>query len=193
MDYTETLEQINITLGDSDNVTFTPEEKARAAQKAWNDSFAVKRTKDNTLTFTSGTYEYALPTALTTVTAVQLSKSNDTTADAPETLDRNLWEVVDGYIRFRNNIYSIVPDGYTLYLIGNKKLNYATDTVTDTDMQEYLIALGSYNTLTLLTYKKANLFLKNDTSMAELISLKRDLKDEVRELRAKLQRSFEVI
>lgn len=192
MDYNEIYEQINITLGDSDNVTFTPEEKARATQKAYNDSYAVQKIKDDTLTFTAGTYEYPVPTALTTVTAIQLSKSNDTTTDAPETIDRSLWEIVDGNIRFRNNIYSIVPDGYSLYLIGNKKITTA-DTVNDTDLQEYLIALGSYNTLTLLTYKKANLFLKNDTSMAELISLKRDLKAEVLELRAKLQRSFEVV
>lgn len=193
MDYTEIYNEINITIGDSNNVTFTPEEKARAVQKAWNDAYAIKRTTDETLTFVTGTYEYTLPTSLTTVTAVQLSPSNNTSDDFPETISRDLWEVVDGNIRFRNNANNVIPSGYTLYLVGNKKLDYTSDSVTDTDMQEYLIALGAYNTLALLTYKKANLFLKNDTTMAELISLKRDLKDEVRELRAKLQRSFEVI
>jgi hypothetical protein len=192
MNYDDIYEQINITLGDSNNVTFTPEEKARAAQKAWKDAYAVERKKDDSLTFTAGTYEYNIPTSLTTVTDIQLSASGNTTDDFPESISKDLWDVVDGQIRFRNLANSIIPSGYTLYLIGNKRLDYTTDTVDDEDLQEYLIALGAYNTLALLTYKKANLFLKNDTSMAELISLKRDLKQEVLELRGKLQRSFEV-
>lgn len=191
MDYTETLEQMNITLGDSDNVTFTPEEKARALQKAWKDSYTVKRVWDESLTFTQGTYQYQIPTGMTTVTDIYLSPSNNTTTDFPDPISQDLWEVVDGNIQFKNLANSIIPSGWTLYLKGNYKYDWNSDTLPTDALQEYVIALGAWNTLTLLTYKKANLFLKNDTTMAELISLKNSLKQEVLELRGKLQRSFE--
>lgn len=50
MDYSDTYDELNITLGDNDDVTFTPEEKARALKKAWNDPYVVKVVWDSTLT-----------------------------------------------------------------------------------------------------------------------------------------------
>jgi hypothetical protein len=191
MDYDDTYEQMNITLGDSDDVTFTPEEKARALQRAWKDSYVVKRVQDSTLTFTTGTNSYAVPSTIDNITDISLSPSNSLTTDFPETIPSDLWEVIDGYIKFKNQANSIIPSGYTLYLKGNYKYDYTADTLTGDSLQEYVIALGAYNTLTALAYKKVNLFLKNDTTLSELIALKRDLKQEVLELRAKLQRSYE--
>lgn len=191
MDYSETLEQLNITLGDTEDTTFTPEEKARALQKAWNDSYVVNQVVDSTLTFTKGTVSQAIPATLTTVTGISLSPSNSLTSDFPELIGTDNYDIVDGNIRWKNRANSIIPDTYTLYLIGNKKLDWNTDTLDTVNLQEYVLALAGYNTLSLLGYKKANLFLKNDLSMAELISLRRELKQEAMEYRAKLQRSFE--
>ena len=128
---------------------------------------------------------------MTTVTDIYLSPSNNTTSDFPESISPDLYEIVDGYIQFRNLANSIIPSGWTLYLKGNYKYDYTADTLPTDNLQEYVIALGSYNTLTLLTYAKVNLFLKNDTTLSELIALKRELKQEVLELRGKLQRSYE--
>ena len=51
MDFNTTLEELNITLGDTDNVTFTQEEKIRALRKAWNDPYVVDVVYDSSLVF----------------------------------------------------------------------------------------------------------------------------------------------
>lgn len=192
MTFNETKEELDITLGDSEDVTFTPEEKTRALTKAWNDPYVVKTVWDSSLAFDSTIYQYAIPTSMTTVKGVYISASNSS-SDNPEPIDASLWSVIDGYIHFTPTAARTIPTGYTLYIKGGKKLDPTTDTLDTVGLQEYVIALGGYNTLSLLGYKKANLFLKNDTSMGELITLKRDIKDDVREARAKLLREFEAI
>ena len=193
MDYADTLDELNILLGDTGDVTFTPEEKERALQKAWNDSYVVRPARNATLTFTLGTYNQTLPSGLTTVTGIGLSPANNLTSDFPSSISSDLYDVIDGVIYWKNGANGIIPTGYTLYLTGNYKLNYATDTLTTPNLQEYVIALAGVNTLTALSYKKANLFLKNDLSMSELISLRRELRQEVAELRGKLARAFESV
>lgn len=191
MDFAVSLNELNITLGDSEDVTFTPEEKQRALTKAWNDSFLVEVIWDSTLHFSTQTFQYSVPSSLTTVKDVYISRSNSS-VDPPDKVAGNLWEVVGGTLQFKNNATYYIPDGYTLYLKGNYKVT-TDDTITDVDLKEYVVALAGVNTLTALGYKKANLFLKNDLTMAELITLRRELKQEVIELRAKLARSFETV
>lgn len=190
MTFEETKTELNITLGDTDNVTFTPEEKIRALQKAWNDSYVVKIVWDSTLTFNSTVATYTVPTSIDTVKGIYISNSNSS-SDNPDPIDAGLWSVIDGSIHFSALAGRTIPTGYTLYIKGGKKYDYATDTLPTVNLQEYVIALAGYNTLGLLGFKKANLFLKNDTSMGELITLKRDLKDDIREARAKLLREFQ--
>lgn len=190
MDFDETLEELNIILGDTGNVTFTPEEKQRALQKAWKDSYVVNIVWDNSLTFDTSTYQYTLPSGITTVKDIYLSVSN-TSSDFPEKISSDLWEVVEGAIQFKPKANSIIPDGHTLYLKGNYKIDYSTDSLPNAGLEEYVLALAGNNTIDLLKYKKANLFLKNDTSMSELISLGREFKQDVREARNRLQREYE--
>lgn len=57
MTFNETKEELDITLGDSEDVTFTPEEKTRALTKAWNDPYVVKTVWDTTTTFDSSNYQ----------------------------------------------------------------------------------------------------------------------------------------
>lgn len=188
MDFDETLAQMNITLGDTDNVTFTPEEKQRALQKAWNDTSVVETKWDSSLTFDSSTYQYALPSGVDNILDIYIKSDNS--IDEPEKISQNNWEVVDGNIQFKNAANNYIPDGYTLYLKYNKKLDYNADTLDSTTLQEYVIALGSWNTLGLLGYKKANLFLKNDVTMNEMVTLRRELERELNKLRAALPRAF---
>lgn len=190
MDYDSTYDEMNQTLDDSGDVTFTPERKARALQKAWKDSYVVKTVWDTTVTFDSNTYRYTVPTSMDTVKGIYISAGNSSDS-FPQPIDAALWEVVDGYIQFKPQANNYIPDGYTLYIKGNYKYDYTADTLPTDTLQEYVIALGAYNTLTLLTYSKVNLFLKNDTTLSELIALKRELKQDVLELRGKLQREFQ--
>lgn len=191
MDYADTLEQLNITLNDTDNVTFTPEQKARALQKAWNDSYVVEDVYDDSLSFTAGTNSYPLPSGFGAVADVGISPSNSLTSDFVSSIGEGLWETQGSNLVFRNNANSVLSSGYTLYLKGRKKLDWNTDTITTPNLQEYVIALAGVNTLTLLAYQKVNLFLKNDTTLGELVALKRELEQDVIRLRGRLQKSFE--
>lgn len=188
MDYAQTLEELNITLNDTDSVTFTPEQKERALQKAWNDSYVVETVYDSTTIFATNTWNYPIPTTLTTVKDIFMPRSS---LDAPETISSEAYDVSGGNIRLNAYGRRIFTNGDTLTIKGNKKLDYESDTLDTPALQEYVIALAGYNTLTLLTFQKANLFLKNDTTMGELITLRRELANEVKEYRSRLEKSYE--
>jgi hypothetical protein len=189
MTFAQALTELDIVLGDSGNVTFTTDEKTRALTKAWNDPYVVNAVWDSTLSYTTGTYRYALPNTLTTIKDIYISPVGNTNP-LPEPIDNGLWELVNGYIQFNQRADNIIPTTYKLYLKGNYKL-ITTDALTPVNMQEYVLALAGVETLKLLAHKKANLFVKNDITMAELIGLKRDLLNDVKELRTRLHKEYE--
>lgn len=189
MTFAQSLTTLDTILGDSGNITFTPEEKTRAMTRAWKDQYVVNTIWDTSLSFTVNDYNYTLPATLTTVKDIYLSTSN-TSSDFPDPISSDLWEVVNGVIQFQPAANSIIPTGYTLYIKGNYKIT-TSDTITSSALEEYVLSLAGVNTLTLLGFKKANLFLKNDLTMGELIALKRDLQQDVREGRLRLAKEYE--
>lgn len=189
MDFDTTLAQTNIRIGDTNNVTFTVEEKTLALQQAWDDSSVVEEYWDSSLTFDQSTQDYTKPSGVDNILDIYIKPDNSTDTDYHK-IPQNLWEDFGGYVRFKNDANIHIPDGYTLYIKSYKKLDYAADSITDRKLQRFVIALGSWNTLEMLGYKKANLFLKNDTSMSELITLRRELQREVTRLRSSLPRAF---
>lgn len=189
MTFAQSLTELNTILGDTGDVTFTPEEKTRAMTRAWKDSYVVKTVWDSTLTFTTDDFTYTLPSGMTTVKDIYLSTGNDS-QNFPQPIDSDLWEVVDGVIQFSPSANAMIPSGYTLFIKGNYK--YTTDdTIDNTRIEEYVLDLAGVNTLRLLGFKKANLFLKNDTTMGELIALKRELEQDVKEGRLRLAKEYE--
>ncbi len=189
MTYAQSLTTLDTILGDAGDITFTPEEKQRAMTRAWDDSYVVNTIWDSSLTFVTNTFSYNIPSTLATVKDIYLSRTNDSTG-FPEPISSELWEVVDGAIHFSPTANSIIPNGYTLYLKGNYKVTTA-DTIDNVRVEEYVLDLAGVNTLRLLGFKKANLFLKNDLTMGELIALKRELEQDVREGRLRLQKEYE--
>lgn len=189
MDFSDSLAALNIQLGDTGDITFTSDEKERALTKAWNDAYVTITVWDSSLTFATGTYQYALPDTLTTVKDIYISVSNSTT-DAPEPISSDLWEVVEGNIQFSPKA-SFISTGYVLYLKGNYKLDPEVDTLDSVNLQEYVLANAGYQTLLLLSYKKVNLFLKNDTTVSELIALKREFQRDMKEYRTLLAKEYE--
>jgi len=189
MDFNDTLDELNITLGDTGDVTFTSDEKTRALTKAWNDSYVTQVVWDSSITFETGTYQYAIPTGLTTVKDIYISASNSS-SDAPEPISSDLWEVVGTNIQLSPKA-AFIPNGYTMYLKGNYKLDPNSDTLDTVNLQEYVLANAGFQTLTLLGHKKINLFLKNDTTMSELIALRREFQRDVKEYRLALQKEYE--
>ena len=61
MDKAAFLDELNVRTGDSDNFTFTEEEKNSAITRAMNDDHVVNEVWDSSLVYSSGTYEYAYP------------------------------------------------------------------------------------------------------------------------------------
>ncbi len=190
MDYTTSRTELDVILGDASNVTFTTAEKDRAMTRAWNDQYVCTVVWDTSLTYTQGTYQYTVPIAtMSTVKDIDLS-STGSSKPMPDPIDGSLWEVVGGKIQFNSNADRYIPTGYTLYLKGTYKLT-TDDTLDDVGLQEYVLASAGVNTLTLLGFKKANLFVKNDLTMAELIGLRRELMADVKEGRTRLLKEYQ--
>jgi len=189
MDFATAQTTLDTILGDSDDVTFSSSEKQRALTKAWNDSFVVNEVFDTSLTYTVGRYNYTLPGTLSSVKDVYISVAGNS-QPMPDPIDADLWEEVNGVLQFNWKADSIIPTGSVLYVKGNYKLT-TEDSISNTDMQEYVLALAGVNTLSQLGFKKINRFLKNDTSVAEIVTLRRELQNDVVDLRRKLKKSWE--
>lgn len=189
LSYSDAQTTLNTILGDSSDTTFTTSEKQRALTKAWNDGYVTNEVWDTSLTYTTGTYQYTLPATLTTLQDIYISVTG-TSSPFPDPIDNSMWELVNGQIQLNWKADSIIPSGYTLYLKGRFKLT-TSDSITDTNMQEYVLVLAQVDTIRLLMHKKVNLFTKNDVTVSELIGTKRELEQDVIRLRQQLRRSWE--
>jgi len=188
-DFTDLQTKLNTRLHDSDNFTFSVAEKTELLTEAFNDDYVLTPVWDESLTFSTGTFSYTLPVTLTVIKDIFIKPDNN--QDEPEKIAANLWEVVNGVLKFKNGASTVIPDGYTLYLKGN--LKYTIDsTVAETNVQEYILNLAQLNALNTLGVIKAMSFLKNDTSMAEIVTIKRELERKVQQYRARLPTAWEV-
>jgi len=187
--FAQGLTSLNTILGDSGDITFTSSEKTRALTRAWQDSYVCNVVWDTTLTYSTGTYQYTLPPTLTAVEDIYISPTG-TSQPFPDPIDGSMWELVNGKIQFNQAANNLIPSNYVLYLKGRYKLT-TSDSINDVNMQEYVLALAGVYTLNLLMHKKANLFTKNDTTVSELIGIKRELSNDVTDLRRRLRRSWE--
>lgn len=186
MDQTALLTELNIRLGDTDNFTFTSDEKTEALREAINDDYTLKPVWDDSLSYTTGTYQYTIPTNVTVIQGIYIKPDNN--QDNPDPISSDMWNVVAGNIQFRG--VKTVPNGYTLYIQGSYKYT-VNDTITETNIQEYVLNLAQRHCLKMLGTKKALRFLKNDTSMSEVLALKRELDQEVRNYRKRLPTAWE--
>lgn len=188
MDSTQLLAQLNVRLGDSDNFTFTPEEKQDALYEAFDDDYAVKPIWNDSLTFTTGTFQYAKPTGVDVIQDIYIKGDNN--VDEPQKIDSTLWEVVDTNIHFKMGANLAIPTGWTLYVKGKTKYD-SDDTVTEKSIQQYILNLAQLKLLRMLGVKKALRFLKNDTSVAEIVAIKNELEREVAQYRRRLPTAWE--
>jgi hypothetical protein len=187
--FAELKTELNIRLNDTDNFTFTSEEKTSILTESVNDKDVVSDTWDDSLTYDNQTFQYTIPATLTTVRNVYI-KPAESSDIFPEPVASNTWEVVDGKVHITPAGRRVFPQGATLRLRGNYKYT-ADDTIAETNVEEFVLNLAQLKCLRQLGVKKAMKFLKNDTSVAEIVAVKRELEREVAQYRARLPRAFE--
>lgn len=188
MDFDTAFDELNILLGDTDNFTFTPEEKTRALTEAWRDRYVTQKAS-GTATYSTATQSYDIDD----VTAP--SELAYSTADLwDQVLPSDAWEfdTDEGVLTITADYRYQIPQGATLTLRGRAKLT-TSDAINDTNASliEYVLTVAHYNTLKLLGAKKTNRFIKNDTNMNEIIALRRDLSVDIQLKRQGLARSYE--
>lgn len=189
MTFSSSKTQLNLLLSNTAGFTFNDDEVTQILTDAWNDKYAVNPLVwDTSLTFsaTNGTYQYAIPNTLTTVSGIYITRSS---TDLPDRVDDSLWTVVGSNIQFTDRALQVIPDGYTLYLEGRYKVTIA-DTITDTALEQYILALAGYNALRYLLLKKTMQFLRNDTSVSEIIAARRELYADMVRWRQQLTQEF---
>lgn len=188
MDQTQLLAELNKRIGDTDNFTFTSDEKTSALTEAINDEYSVTPKWDTSLTFTQGTYQYPKPTGVDSVQDIYIKPSGST--DYPEKIDSSFWEVIGSNIHFKAGS-DIIPTGYTLYIKSKTKYD-TSDTISEVSVQEYILKLAQLRLYQIMLNKKSMRFLKNDTSVNEIVTIKRELEQDVAKYRQRLPRAFEV-
>lgn len=176
------INALNRLLNDSNNFALTSDQKTQIVQQAMADNYAVTPVWDNTITFSISQYQYAMPSDITVVSDIYLERD---TSQFPEPIGRDLWEVIAGNIQFNNIAHWTIPDTYPLWLNGFYKIKN-TDTVTDVNLQNYIVSLSGWIALRDLMYTKIGSFLRNDTTIAELINTRREAMADVMEFRRQL-------
>jgi len=101
-----------------------------------------------------------------------------------------MYEIVAGNIQFNALARIIIDDNYTLYIKGFYKLKLS-DTLTTPDLQNYVINLAAQKLLAKFGFMKVFRFLQNDTSLADILNLRKQVDLDVATYRQLLQREFE--
>lgn len=183
----DALTQLKTYTSQTTNFTFTDDELNQALQTAWNDSFVVDIVWDSSLTYEDGTWQYTVPATLSAVRGIYTRLD---TSSNPDPISPDLYEVVDGVIQFRDAIRSWLTSGQTLYLKGTYKLA-STDSLETTNLVNYVINKAAEILLNQLLLKRAFMFLRNDTTTADIVRTLQAVQNNVLRYKQALTREFE--
>lgn len=191
MEFADALTALNTKLDDADNFTFSVAQKTDFLTEAWNDEYVVADVfNTDLLTFSSGTQEYDLTDIADTfsVTGIYYEPAGDGTGFEP--LPAGAYEMVTDTLLHISNTFRGLRDGATLAVKGYSKL--ATDEELPERIQDYVLKLAQLLALNGLMMKRLNRFLKNDTTMADILNAKNQLERDVAKYRQKFRRQYEV-
>lgn len=181
------------------NFTFTSDELTSALTQAWMDGFVVTEGYDSSLTYTQGTYIYAIPATLRTVEEIYIILPANAqqyvppgAGNYPGPISQDLYEVINGSIYFRDTTQLYLANSYTLYIKGRKKL-LTTDNLPTENLCLYVLWLAADNLMQMLLLKSAFVFLRNDTSLQAIVAASKITSTKVLEMKQRLQRNFESV
>lgn len=187
MDFNAGLVELNTLLGDGDNFTFTVDQKTQALKSAWNDSDVVTPVWDGSLVFSVSQYQYPIPGIVTAVKDIYLERY---IGAFPEPIGTELWEVVGSNIQFLHNAHLVIPDSYQLWIKGAYKLT-TDDSLPSVALQNYVISKAAYLALRQLSYQKVLRFLRNDTTMGDIVNQRNQMQQDMQMWHMQLQREFQ--
>lgn len=171
--------RLNVELGDTSNLTFSSAEKDRFLETAINDAHVLVIGDDRSLTTVANQSEYDIPSDMTRVQEVAIDAYGDGYYDP---VSKSAWKQTETKLAFVR-AYKGIAAGKTILLRGIKKLA-KTDLIPDR-AQDYVLELAIIRALKFLSTRLATRFLKNDMTMAELLSAISEHKQEA----ARLQKS----
>lgn len=156
---------------------------------AWRDAYVATPVFDDTsLTFDMTTYAYDIPSTMTTVDAIYIKRASSV---FPEEISSELWEVVNGQIIFQKTAAFRIPDGFALQLRGKYKLTDTDDIPeSNTVLQNYVVMLAAWIVLRQIGFTRVLAFLRNDTSVAELMNFRNMVEQDLLKYRSQLQVSY---
>lgn len=163
---TQMLARLDIWLDDADDFAFTDAQKAEGYNSVVNDDPLVYQVvKDVTIPTTANTPTYTPAADYEAILAIAVDINGD---GFPLPIDRGGWDFVDGTIRL-NRVYKSLPAGKTIHLTAKKKLDADTDTIP-TRLQAYVLHRATAGMLSILSSRKTGRFLRNDTTMTEILN-----------------------
>lgn len=183
----ELLARMNTQLRDPADNAFSEAEKLEALTQAVEDDYVYVITEDSTLTTVYHRRQYT-----------QLDSSYTSILDAgidlegfgfPKPLPGEAYTFVDGNLNITNR-FKELPAGKKLYLTVAKKLTI-NDEIPDSHVG-YVLNLAVANCAQFLVNIKLNRFLKNDTTMAELVQAINAAQSKAQTLRRTLQNKYMV-
>ena len=169
------------------NFTFTDDEITQAIQTAWNDPYVVNVVWDSSLSYTDGTWSYTVPSTMNVVRELYFLRDSNAN---PSPISADTYEVVSNNIQFRNSIRRWLTTGNTLYIKGLYKIT-GDDELETTNQINYVINLAAEILLTNLILKRAFVFLKNDTNMADITRALQVVQGNVLRYKQAILREFE--
>lgn len=160
-----------------------------AITQAWRDPYVATQVFDTTsTTFVTSVYQYPVPTGMSVVDAIYIQRSS---ANFPEEISAELWEVVDGNINFTKQAAYVVPTNYALQIRGKYKLA-ASDSIPadNVTMQNYVVTVAAWIVLKQIGFTKILSFLHNDTSISELVGFRNLIQQDMLNYRTQLVTTY---
>lgn len=154
--------RLNTWLRDTQNLTFTDDEKTEILKEAVNDPFVAYPVRDTSLTTAANTYSYTMPTGVRDVFEVGLDINSD---GVFHLINPDSYDIINGTIYFKDKG---MPSGKAIQIIGNKKLDYQSSDFP-TQLQEYVLHMAMIAAFEMLKTSLTTRFVKNDMTMSDII------------------------
>lgn len=181
MFFTDLKTRLNVELRDSDNATFTDAEKVEALTKAIEEEAVAVVEESNATTFTNGTRNYGLGPNIRQIYSIGIDPSNQ---GNPYPLDKESYDWTAPNLTFQAPYVQGIPTNTVLYIKWLRKLTIADD--IPAQVYPYVLNQAVYYTTRLLLAGKINRFLRNDTSVSEILNAGQAAKQDALRLKKSL-------